>query len=354
MGFFGNSTTMGLDLGATGFRAVELSWQGGRPTVERWAAAEFPAEVADWRTADTGELSKAIRAAVTARGLRGHWVAHSVSGEGVVPQYFNFPQLMPEDVAEAVRIEVETALPFRADKAQIAYVLFPELRMAQGKVRTHGLAIAADGAMVEGRLRAIRDARLEPFAVETDATACINALLATRPLAAEGTTALLNIGHRCSNLALLGGENTLLVRDVPWAGAHLSQSLADVFSVTLPEAESLKQKQWEDGPGSELGRRMPEVLRENASEFAGRLRDTIEYWKGERLVPGLAHLFLTGGGSQVHGLPEFLAEVLNVPVERWSPLSDSLRAPESECRPWTYRLSVAFGLALRRFEREKQ
>ena len=353
---WGSTTTLGLDLGATGARCVELVWENERPKLQQWAAADFPAEVTDWRMTNWEDVSDVIRGLVEQRKLRARWVAHSVSGEAVAPQYFNFPQIMPEDVAEAVRIEVETALPFRVEEALVSYILFPDQRATQGKVRTHGLAIAADGDLVESRLGAIRRANLEPFCVETDATACANAFLITRKLSDAGTTAILNIGHRYSNLALLGGEGTLLVRDVPWAGSQLTQAIAALLSVTVPEAEDMKRRHWEQGPAAAgtLGDRVPEVLQSASKEFVGRLRDTIDYWVGERLVPGLGHMFITGGGSQVRGLPEFLSASLSVPVERWSPLLDITEDKTGELKPWAYRLSVAFGLALRKFERKKK
>src|SRR5208283_375679 len=100
---FGNATTLGLDLGVTGVRAAEVAWQGGRPTLVRWAAADFPAEVTDWRTIDRPATIRQVLAQARMGGIK--WAAHSISGESVALQYFNFPKLMPEDVAEAVRIE---------------------------------------------------------------------------------------------------------------------------------------------------------------------------------------------------------------------------------------------------------
>ena len=350
---FGTEVTLGLDLGATGVRAAEVSWQGGRPVLHRWAAMDFPTEVADWRNTNQQALSSTIRQILSQSGLHTRWAAHSVSGESVAPQYFNFPQLMPEDVAEAVRIEVETALPFSADGALISYVLFPEQRSAAGKARTHGLAIAADGSFVESRLAILRGARLESFAVETDATACSNAFLATHALPeGAGTTAVLNIGHRYSNLALLSGDGTLLIRDVPWGGSHLTKTLSEMLSSPLPDAEEMKRRHWEEGPSAAgaLGERMDEALQSGMKEFVGRLRGTIEFWVSERLATSLGRMFVTGGGSQVRGLPEYLSNALAAPVERWSPLQENNAVGKSAgLKPWNYRMSVAFGLALRQF-----
>ncbi len=349
-------TSIGLDLGSTGVRAVEVVWRNNRPVVERWAAADFPQPVADWRSADVSDTARLIADVTLRKGMRGHWVAHSVSGEAAAPQYFNFPQLMPEDIPEAVRIEAEAALPFKAEHAMISHILFPEQRIAANKVRTHGLAIAVDGTVAEERLSRIRAAGLETFCLETDATACTNAYIATRSDEDTGTTAILNIGQRFSNLAILGPDRVLMVRDLPWAGEHLTLTIAKMLSVPLAEAEALKRKHWEGGSAAAgaLDDRMVEALRKGAQEFVGRLHDTVHYWSSERLVPTLTKLLVTGGGSQVRGLPEFFAEELQVPVERWAPFGTACPSSSAaDVKSWDYRMTVAFGLALREFSLRK-
>ena len=352
--------------------------------VEKWAAADFPAEVHDWQTADAREIGALAAGLLASRGIRAKWVAHSVCGESVAPQYFNFPQLMPEDVADAVRIEVEAGLPFRVEDALVSYLLFPEIRpeankadgqdlalnpdgsvvevgserkVEPGKTRTHGLAIAADGEFVESRIGAIRKAKLEPFCVEADATSCANAYLAASGRATNhNSTAILNIGHRYSNLALMGGKGTLLIRDIPVAGVQLTRTISEMLSIPQAEAEQLKRQHWEAGPSGAgaLAKRMPEALERGMRDLLERLQDTIQYWVSEQLIPRLGRLLVTGGGSQVHGLPGFMSEAFGVPVERWSPLMDTTPEEAGQRAPWQYRLSVAFGLALRQFPRVKK
>ena len=49
-----------------------------------------------------------------------------------------------------------------------------------------------------------------------------------------------------------------------------------------------------------------------------------------------------------------ISDGLAIPVKRWTPLSVDWAGKADECKPWAYRLSVAFGLALRKFERAKK
>ena len=382
---FGNNSTVGIDLGTTGMRAVEVNWKNSHFVVERWVAVDFDTEITDWPVVEAEGLGRVIRTALEQQGFKGTWAAHSVGGESVAPQYFNFPKLLPEDIAEAVRIEVEAGLPFRVEDALISYILFPDQCLgasqpasmsnsnltlddeagsapatpADGqagptKSRTHGMAIAADSTFVESRLEILRKAGLEPFCVETDATACGNAFLATGDAAAlKGTAAILNIGHRYSNLAILN-EGTLLVRDLPYGGAQVTKAIAEALSIKEDEAEALKRAHWEKGAaGAEpLGERMMEVLEMNLQELLDRLKDSVQYWVGERLVPGLGHVLLTGGGSQVRELPDLLSNTLGVPVERWCPVKDAMGKDDERRAPWESRLSVAFGLALRKFPKK--
>ena len=360
--FLNSDATLGLDLGSTGLRAIELAWTNGRPSIRRWAVMDFAEDIADWRETDSQEMANRIRSVLRQNDLRAQWAAHSVSGDAVVPQYFNFPQILPEDVPEAVRIEVETALPFPADNAMISYLEFADQQLAPGKIRTHGMAIAADGEFVRSRLEPIRRAGLETFCLEADSTACANAFVVSQDglrnfVNTDGpnTVAILNIGCRNTNLALLGEERTLLIRDMPWAGATITQAIASELTISPDEAERLKRAHWEKGSDAspELEARLAGLLKDCAEECMGRLKDTIQYWVGERLVPGLGKIALTGGGSQVRGLERVFADEFAVPVERWAPALEMARGHEEAVRPWAARLTVALGLALRQFVTRK-
>ncbi len=376
----GNIATVGIDLGTTGMRAVEVAWRGNRPVVEKWAAVDFEQDVIDWAAADASKLSHLIHTTLEKNGLRNTWAAHAVCGESVAPQYFSFPKLLPEDVPDAVRIEVEAGLPFRVENALVSFALFPDRHAAAvatpepenepqpepeaettGGVKvtglqgnTHGLALAADNTFVEARLRILTKAKLDTFCVEADGTACGNAFLATNKLdAIDGTTAILNIGHCYSNLTLLN-DGTILIRDIPFGGKRITGAIAEMLHLDDDEAERIKHTHWEKGPEESgvLGGRMNDVLNTVLLDLTDRLRDSVQYWVGERLVPGLGRLLLTGGGSQVRELPEKLSDALGVPVERWSPVADASNKKDERREPWEARLSVAFGLALRSFPRK--
>lgn len=371
-----NNTTLGLDLGSTGLRVVELDWSNNRPVIQRYATMDFASPVLDWRRMDANEIGGKIRAALQKNGIRSRWAAHSVCGDAVAPQYFNFPQLLPEDVDEAVRMEVEASLPFPAEGALVSHLLFPEQRLAPGKVRTHGLAITAEGDYAEARLLAMRQAGLETFYLETDSTACANAYIVSAlskgrlssamlsamdgdtpmdNLSEQEAIAILNIGHRYTNVAVFGPGRTLLVRDMPWGGDQVTKAIASELSMSEEEAEREKRRQWEKGASAsaQLQKALPELLANCAADCISRLRDTIQYWIGERLVPRLSRIELTGGGCQVHGLKEVLQDAFDVPVEHWMPALDFAGEQSEAMRPEAARLTVAFGLALRELSLRK-
>ena len=331
---------------------MQISWQNGLPVIERWAASDCNTEIREESEADAVEVGHRIRRLFHEYGFHGKLVAHSVCGKSVVPQYFNFPQLLPADVADAVRIEVESALPFAAQSTLVDHLLFPEQQLEGEKSRTHGVAIAADNEHLQCRLQAIKYARLETFCVEADATACANAFAATHNLPElSGTTAILNIGHEYSNLSLLAGENRLLMRDITWGGQQFTSRIAEHLGISKDEAKAMKERHWTEGPAkaATLDQCLPDLLDSSTQELVTRMRDTIHYWIGERLVPRMERMFVTGGGSQVRGMPEFLSEMFSVPVEHWSPITNTGEESSRIHAQWDYRLTVAFGLALRKF-----
>ncbi len=127
--------------------------------------------------------------------------------------------------------------------------------------------------------------------------------------------------------------------------AAVYRAIAERLSVSEAEATRLKELHWRKDPAAKaLDECLEDVLQGSAKDLMMRLRDTMRYWVGERLVPAVEHVFLTGGGSQVRGLAELLSNTLAVGVEHVAPVKT-----ESSDILWDHRLSVAFGLSLRRF-----
>ena len=218
--------------------------------------------------------------------------------------------------------------------------------------------------MVNGRVSVVEGAGLESVAVDVEAFALLRALEAAGLMPAAGqATVVMDMGATYTDLNIVVGSEVAVTRSIPIGGNALTGSLASVLNVPIEEAEEQKRlidisPQPRDDAGDFGARPAPDPGRQVALPFVDELirelRRSIIYFQSQAAEAGLAvgveHLVLTGGGTQLMGLPDYLAERLGIDVSLLDPfLAGSAGPAASQWRGRGCELAVATGLALKEY-----
>src|SRR6266403_983922 len=146
--------------------------------------------------------------------------------------------------------------------------------------------------------------------------------------------ALVDIGGGTTDLAIFSGGAIQHTSVIPLGGNHLTNDIAVGLRTPMQEAEKIKVKFGSAQSASldkddtievpSVGGRAPRVLNRRI------LCEIIEPRVEELLASGLV---LTGGTTNLHGMPELAEEVLGLPVRRGLPrgiggLTDVVRSPQ--------------------------
>ena len=156
--------------------------------------------------------------------------------------------------------------------------------------------------------------------------------------------ALLNIGSSISNLNILEDGIPRLSRDIHTSGNNFTQKLADIFAMDFKSAENLKLN-----PGQEKLQSIIATVEPVFNNLANEIRVSFDYYESQS-ASSVAKIFLSGGGGQLSGLKDILANLLGIEVQYWNPLNkisitDSIESKKLEVL--SSQLAVAIGLALR-------
>ena len=164
---------------------------------------------------------------------------------------------------------------------------------------------------------------------------------------------LLNIGARTSNLLFVTKEG-LLARTINLGGNVLTQNLADSLNISFQEAEKKKV-------GYCMGKiQLPEddpfvySMEEQRVKYLKRLnqeltRSMVTY-RNQRKKPAPEFLLISGNGSLLYGLPEFLGEMQNLEIHHLDPLGNvsiDESISEEDLSLLYYELSESVGEAAR-------
>lgn len=155
---------LGLDIGSSTVKGVELAKNGDRFTVTGYAQSEISA---------SGTLKDAIAAVLEEGRFKSKQVVSSVSGRSVIVRYINTPAMKTDDLKESMRYEADKYIPFEMEEVILDTVPLEENPEGGGDMRVVLVAVKKD--IIDEHVRLLQDAGLFPYIVDVDCFALGNA-----------------------------------------------------------------------------------------------------------------------------------------------------------------------------------
>jgi hypothetical protein len=158
-------------------------------------------------------------------------------------------------------------------------------------------------------LQSMKRMELDPQIVDAEGAALANL---SRYFALDDVPrALLDVGHRKSNLALLVGGHAIALRRIPIGGYHLTQALARDRGWSYAQAQDQKHAAgvFERGSTKPLGPGVRDALDRLAREV---LRSIQSIASDPTDVVAPAQIVLVGGSARLPGLAEYLTEKTSI------------------------------------------
>ncbi len=295
-------TFVGIDIGAAAVKVAVVRAQYRK--VQLRALAKVDIGPAD-------SLEDATRAALSAAlGDKGGLdaVAASLDGAKVATRSVNLPLSVQKQLREVIPFELDAQIPFDFSEAVYDFrVLGPGRSPTTPADRMQVLVTVARTDDARSRVDLVKRATgHEPERIDVGAFPLANLALATRELADDAVTAIVDLGLRTSELLILKGQEPVFARTLSFGKEGL--------------------------PGT-------------APRLARELRVSIASY---RALGGTApvRVFICGGGAFVAGAQGFLAKELEVPVEMLPvPALDTSLIPPEKLGSWP-EFAKALGLAL--------
>ena len=205
---------LGLDIGSTSVKLVELSRKRDRYRLDAFAVEQLPATAIDNRNIrDAAAVGEAIRRACATAGVRRKAVAVAVANSAVIARTLLLDAALREnDLAVEVMVEAERSIPYPIEDVALDFVSLgpfpgdPALRRV--------LLVACPRDQVLAREAALRHAGLKPAVVEVESQAQRRAAGLVWALG-EGDAAVLDIGASAIRLVVLSGGQASLAGEQP-------------------------------------------------------------------------------------------------------------------------------------------
>lgn len=269
-------------------------------------------------------------------------VATALPGDVITVRTLQLPFSDNKRIQQTVGFELESQIPFSLDD-----VVFDYMRLMRSPQGSRLLVAVCRIEQMQRWLDAFRAGGLDPRLVGADCLAYSSlADYLPRPAAVTessepeiapgedeepqadaesngGRVALLDIGHRLTSVCVLGPEGVEFGRTLSGGGADATRRLAQAFGVDVEEAEAGKRRgvfiETAELPAHDQeAAKISGALRASTDILVRELRQTLTSHRTLARSP-VDKIWLCGGGANVRNLDAYLADALQLEVERLRP-----------------------------------
>jgi type IV pilus assembly protein PilM len=345
------STRIGVDIGATGVRAAEISMRGVPPTLVRVAQVPLPAgAVENGEIRDPGAVTDALQELWRRGKFKSRDVILGVSNQRVVVREASVPWLAENELRESLPFLVQEFIPMPLEDAVLDFHVLEEFER-EGRRMVRLLLVAAQKVMIAAIVQAVEAAKLRPVGLDLVPFAIVRSVGSNDRMGLseetnKGDEAVVDIGADVTSICVQAWGLPRFVRILPSGGHEVTNAIVRTMGVTDDEAEWLKRG---EGPEAETVHQAATVTATRAAAFADDIRSSLEFYLTQMPGAKIGRVLVTGGGSKLPGLMQMLAERLPSDVEyghAFSRVANALDMPVDAMTEAEPLLAVAVGLAL--------
>lgn len=361
MALFGGKKSpsyIGVDIGASGIKLVELANEKGRGKLLTYGYSEQTLDEGatpfDDPKATAAVLADICKQAGTTsvRAVSGLPSSQLFSTIVAVPRRKDEREMRPLIDAQVAKV---TPLPL---SEMVVYSTFiddikPLPQQAKGgspvPARSEYVRVLVTGGaktLIQKYIEIFKLAKLNLVAIDAEPFALIRALIGKDRTA----VALVDIGFKRTNIVIVENGIPFLTRSINIGGFSVTKRVMDAAGLSQADAEQMKRDLGSSGNNGSLPPAIESVIQPIVNEvrYAFQLyanMETTDVKKVEKVI-------ITGGSAHLPRIPEHMAAQLNVNVYRGDPWARvvypvELRPVLDDIGP---RMGVAIGLAMRDIE----
>lgn len=348
-GFGKSKGLVGLDIGSSAVKAVELKKRGDTCELANIGLEPLGQDtVVDGAIMDALSVSSAIEKIFGEKKIKTKNVSTAVSGHSVIVKRITVAATLPEELDNAIPYEAQQHIPFDMSDVNLSY---QALGPAPAGNATEVMLVAVKREKILNHTNVLSQAGKTPTVVDIDGFAMQNAFEFNYEPAPDLMVALLNIGASIMNINIVRGGTPLFTRDVSVGGNQYTDTLQKELDLSFEDAEKVKQ-------GLELPNVSPEAkaphIRSVSEILLLEIQKTFDFFRQTTSTDNIQQIYLAGGTAKVEGLVDLLKEEFILPVEIMNPFRrvviNSSKFDADYINDIGPRMSVAVGLALRSFD----
>lgn len=357
MGLFSRKKRIaGLDIGEHSIKFAEVKKNGHGIELVNFALLPTPREAMMGGTLpEHFALASSLKQIIEICDGKAPKVAMSLSANSVLIRHFTLPDMPENEMAEAVKFEVEANLPIPISEMTVDFIKVGEA--TDGDVRKYEIMIvAAKNAIIQKVVESVSISGIEPVRLDIEPLALLRTVQLDENLDLDGSFAIVNIGSSNTNISIFENSVLRFTRGVAVGGNKISSNLSNYLGISIEEAEQIKRDislsfPVETEDTGFIADNKVESIHPVIDELFMEISRTMEFYQAKYRGQKVNKIYFCGGTASLNGLAKLASSQLYIESEILNPfknisISSKLSAHKTKIEEAGSAMAVAVGLAL--------
>ncbi|MEA3398362.1 MAG: type IV pilus assembly protein PilM [Patescibacteria group bacterium] len=336
---------MGIDIGSTSVKIVELKKDGGQMKLVNYGFTESLKAVQVDKQSDFSLVAEVINKTRREAGIETNNAIAALPTFSVFTSVMTLPGVSKKDLKSAVNWEAKKVIPLPLEEMILD---FKEIKKQENEKENNAqiLLTGAPRALVKKYIEIFKLAKINLLSLETETFSLIRSLLGND----ESTVMIVELGANTTDVSIIDHNIPMLNRSIDIGGEKITKKISQKLNIDSQGAEQFKY---------DLGISLldsqeetaPRIITEIISPIVNEIKYAINLYFSKNKKQ-TEKIILSGGSALLPNLANYLSKILDMKVivgDPWARISYpvDLRPLLIEIGP---RMSVALGLAMRDIE----
>lgn len=297
---------VGIDFGFHSVKAVELkNINSQTPELVNFGSQKTPHGVINSEdAAHQKQLSDALKTLFNNTKFKSNNIVIALPEFTVFTRFLEFPGVKEDELEDAVYYEAKQYIPMPIEDVQMSFVT---LGFNQEKNAFKVLLVAAPRKIIDIYTNVVVEAGLEPLAIETESVAIGRAMYRSTKMK---HVVMLDFGSNSTDMSIMSEGNLVFSQSIAIGSDSLTQSIVNKFNFEYQQAEEYKRNY--GVVAGVLEGKVFKVISPIVDSIITEVKRGVEFYKNKTLVSAPTQYLLSGDGSLLPGLAEYVSKALGV------------------------------------------
>ena len=354
--FSGKNRSLGIDVGTTGIKIVELRKENNVPVLSNYALSYDSGSILQLNGLEIleGQTEKILQNVLKKGEFGTKRAVVGIPSFLSLISFIELPEMPASEIEKAIHFEAAKFIPSPIEEVNLGWEVIGSYQERpvdggqpiRGGQKMQIMVVTVPNSAVTRLSSAVADSHISVVAMEVENFATVRCLIGND----KGTFVIVNIGAKATDFTVVSDGVIRMTRSIDVGGAEISRAIASGLGVDIQRADRIKKSGQVDLLDAK------EKISSLVKPVVGMITDEIkrlqELYHKKNSLSKIEKIIFTGGTSKLTTLVDYFSKQLSLECQKGNSLARvGVRKDHQElAQEVAPELTVAIGLALRGLE----